>query len=117
MRESNVKTIAVPQIPAPVIDASVGSPVTAALICDATQGPTRVVVRNISLGIDVNLAYSQDALLTLPSDGTTYILPAGFADEFLVMPGQKFYCAANAVNARVTVAISPWIGPSTNQLA
>lgn len=86
-------------------------------ICEAGKCPLRVVVRNPSLGVSAFLSFDKAALLGLPNtDGDTYELPAGFTDEFVVMPGQILFAAATAAGVRICVAISPWISISVDKL-
>lgn len=80
-------------------------------IADAGEiGPIRVLVRNISVGINVNIAYDREALVALPlTDGETFVLPAGFSEEFVVMPRQRLFAGTAGVGARISVAVSPWL--------
>jgi hypothetical protein len=107
-RLSRAFTLTVPQLPAPVFDAGIVAQSTPGLVIDGGAGPTRALVRNISFGIDVNLAYEVAALLELPLDSGTFVLPAGFDAVFMVMPGQKLFVASSTVGGRVSITVSPW---------
>lgn len=78
----------------------------AAPIAMAWDAPVRVLVRNISLGITVFLAYNAEALQTVPAGSGVFRLPAGASEVFVLAPGQRLFTNAPSSTAKISVAIS-----------
>lgn len=67
----------------------------------------RVLVRNISVGIDVFLAVDDSSdVRQLPVGINTFLLPAGTSEVIPLAPGQKLYTSCSTNGAQVSVAIS-----------
>lgn len=76
-------------------------------IAMAWKTPMRVVVRNISLGTIIYLAFNADALLTIQPPGSgLFQLPAGTSDVFVLAPNQRMFASASASGAQISIAIS-----------
>lgn len=109
MQPSHVKSFTIPNVgtlAAPSNFAgTVGAP-TPSLLVQAADLPLRVVVRNVSLGLTVWLAYDGTALQVNPVTDAVYDLPAGASDTFVLAPKQKFFAIASGDGARVSIAVS-----------
>ena len=66
----------------------------------------RVLVRNISVGVDVYLSTNAQELRQVPPGGNVFILPAGTSEVIPLAPKQHLYASAAGVNGQVCVAIS-----------
>lgn len=109
MRESEFNTIKVPRIDGnqftsdnPGADTSTPAP-----IWRAGPRPMRVLVRNLSVGAYVLLAYDPATLQRFPSTGGTFMLPAGLSEVFVLAPNQGLYASTPVAGVvEVSVAIS-----------
>lgn len=108
MRESIIKTMGVPQITATAPEN--GDVITPGTIVTEAKRPLRVIVRNISVGSFVLIAYDPVSIAGYPAAANSYKLPAGERDEFFVAPGQGLYMASPGVS-EVCVAISDAVIP------
>jgi hypothetical protein len=103
MKDSKVNTIAIPRLT--FVDNELGQGLPATL-WHASKVPERVLVRNISNGLDVIIAYDAATLQTLPAASNTYTLPAGSSDVFVLAPKQALYAISLGDGARLCLAIS-----------
>lgn len=66
----------------------------------------RILVRNVSYGTVIVLAFGKETLQTQPPGGDTYELPPGQSDVLSIAPGQKLFAIALGADARLSVHIS-----------
>lgn len=103
-QNSTVATVGVPQIGA----------VNPATLTRAPRGKVvRLMVRNVG-GVTVFIAHDVNDIATVANAAaTSYRLPPGQADVFVLMPEQGIYAVAQGVNGLVSIAISEAI-PGTS---
>ena len=68
--------------------------------------PLRVLVRNVSEAADVILAHDSESLATIPMTSSSFEIPAGNSEVFVLAPGQKLFAASTSADARASVAVS-----------
>lgn len=85
MHKSRVSTIKVPVISGP----PTGPNVAPAVIVEKAGYDLNVIVRNLSFGSYVSIAYDAAALQTATPKADSYRLPAGERDHFVVTKGQS----------------------------
>lgn len=66
----------------------------------------RVLVRNVSVGVDVYLSTNAQELRQVPPSGNVFILPAGISEVIPLAPGQHLYASAAGDDAQICMAIS-----------
>ena len=94
---SRVATINVPVI---------GTNNPATLLRAPKDRPMRVLVRNVG-GVLVFLSHDATDLATFTNaSASSYRLPAGFADVFVVMPEQGMFAAAQGAQGMISIALS-----------
>lgn len=103
MAETLLKTVAVPNVTSD--GGNNNEPGPANLAYDPNRW-LRVLVRNISVGIDVTLALDSSDLRQIPMGQNTFLLPAGVSEVIPLAPAQKLYAACAGNGALVSVAIS-----------
>jgi hypothetical protein len=111
MNDSKLLTMNVPNISVMSVLGNVGGTSGTPVPCLVHQAsnagpPQRVVVRNVSVGVSVFLALAANPLQENPAGSTSYELPAGDADIFVLAPGQKLYAIAGGVDGKICVAVS-----------
>lgn len=68
--------------------------------------PMRVMVRNVG-GVLVFIAHDATDLATFSNaSASSYRLPAGYADVFVLMPEQGIYAAAQGAQGLISIALS-----------
>lgn len=108
MNDARLFTIFLPQAstPAPEGDATGPASRVPARVCEANQKALRVVVRNVSFGSVIDLAFDKAALQSVPPTSEHYELPPGASDVIVLGPRQALFASSLGANARLSVSVS-----------
>lgn len=108
MKDARLFTISIPQAstPAPEGDATGPASRVPARVCEASAKALRVVVRNVSFGSTIDLAFDKASLQSVPPTADHYELPAGGSDVIVLGPHQALFASSTGVNARLSVNVS-----------
>lgn len=114
MNDSRLKTVVVPNMN--VLAATVptgeapgvpfGTPAAVQVFGNDPNDPKRVMLRNVSAGTVIYVAFESVSLTAQPIGGNVYELPPGISDIFSVAPNQKMYAIADGNGGRLSVHIS-----------
>lgn len=112
MQPSRMNTITVPLVLSPSLapgpddpSVSIGAVTNPAVIVYAAKSWTRVLVRNISLGGFVWLAYDTQDISQLPVNNA-FQLAAGMSETFVLAPGQGLFVVSPSLNVQISYAVS-----------
>lgn len=95
MMDSQMNTVVVQTITSTTTE----SGDTPSLLAQANKTALRVVVRNIGFGAYILLSYDAATLQSSPVAASTYQLPPGLSDVFILAPGQKLYAATPGISS------------------
>lgn len=101
MKDSRVLTLAVPLV---TTTDDKGDPTL--IVQTPMSHAYRVLVRNVSFGGNVLIAYEANEIAQSPAGSSRFVLPAGTSEVFVTAPGQKLYAASSAADAEISIAIS-----------
>jgi len=111
MNESRLFTISIPQASTPAPEGEATGPASRVpcRICESNQKPLRVVVRNVSFGGSIDLAFDKATLQSVPPTAEHYELPAGASDVFVLGPRQALFASSTSADGRLSVNVSDLI--------
>lgn len=109
MQDSRVKTIGVPDVatftPGGGDGSTTGTPIPS-IGYQSSHKVLRLMLRNVSLGVTIAIAFAPEVLQTQPIGSEVYELPPGASDIFVMAPNQKLYAIGLGAGARLSIHAS-----------